>query len=93
MATPGPLDAIANISLTLFGNGSMQIQGNILDPKLAVTMLNHALDAVKRQLERREKLIVPAVDVDVKPVLPLTQYGDVREDWQPQLIKQQKGGV
>jgi hypothetical protein len=93
MATPGPLDAIANISITLYGSGQMQIQGNILDPKLATTMLNHALDAVKRQLERREKLVLPSVDVEVKPILPLTQYGDVRPDWQPQLVKQQRGGV
>lgn len=93
MAIPGPLDAVANISITLYGSGQMQVQGNILDPKLATTMLNHALDAVKRQLKRREQLVIPGADVEVKPILPLTQYGDVREDWQPELIKQQTGGI
>lgn len=93
MAIPGPLDAIANISITLFGSGQMQIQGNIGDPKLATTMLNHALDAVRRQLQNREKLVIPGVDVDVDPILPLQQYGDVRPDWQGQLIRQQRGGV
>jgi hypothetical protein len=93
MAIPGPLDAIANISITLYGSGQMQIQGNILDPKLATTMLNHALDAVKRQLQRREKLVLPDVDVDVNPILPLTPYGDAPKDWQGQLIKDTQGGV
>jgi hypothetical protein len=93
MPTPGPLDAVANISITLYGGGQMQISGNIADAKLALQMLDHARDAVKNQLVRRDKLVLPSGDVAVAPALPLTQYGDAPPGWQAQLKKDTEGGV
>lgn len=81
MATPGPLDAIANISVTLYGTGEMSISGNIGDVKLALDMLAHATDAVMRQWKRRDRdgLIISPHDVEVEPhpAFPLTANGDV----------------
>ena len=81
MATPTGMDAIANISVTLYGGGEMSISGNKGDVKLALTMLDHARDAVNNQWQRRDRdgLILPPsnVDVPVHPGFPLTQNADV----------------
>jgi hypothetical protein len=80
-AVPTGMDAIANISITLYGNGEMSISGNIGDVKLALTMIEHARDAVNNQWRRRDKegLIIPPsnVEVPVHPAFPLTQNADV----------------
>lgn len=93
MATPGPMDAIANISITLYGNGEMSISGNIGDVKLALGMLAHATDTVRGQYTKRETVIVPNYDVQIDPVLPLTQYADAKPEWRPGLAQQTRGGV
>lgn len=81
MATPTGMDAIANISVTLYGGGEMSISGNIGDVKLALMMLDHARDAVNNQWQRRDRdgLLLPPsnVDVPVHPGFPLTQNADV----------------
>lgn len=81
MPTPTGMDAIANISVTLYGGGEMSISGNIGDVKLALTMLDHARDAVNNQWQRRDRdgLLLPPsnVDVPVHPGFPLTQNADV----------------
>jgi len=80
MADPTGMDAIANISITLFGNGAMQTSGNIADVKLALAMLDHAKDAINNKAKREaKKLIIPSRDVEVKPsdAYPLTQNADV----------------
>jgi ArsR family metal-binding transcriptional regulator len=78
------MDAIANISITLYGNGEMAISGNIGDVKLALVMLDHARDAVNNQWKRRDRegLILPPSDVQVPvhPGFPLTQNADVAPD-------------
>ena len=88
MAIPGPMDAIANISVTLYGNGEMSIKGNIGDVKLALGMLDHARDAVKGQFTKRETIVLPNQDVQLKAALPLTQYADAPREWQPGLTRQ-----
>lgn len=93
MATPTPLDAVANISVTLYGNGEMSISGNIGDVKLALQMLDHARDAVNNQWRQRapDGLLLPPRDVEVSPHpgFPLTQYADVP----PELRPRTNGGV
>jgi hypothetical protein len=93
MATPTPLDAIANISITLYGTGEMSVAGNIGDVKLALQMLDHARDAVRNQLKQRtpDGLLLPPRNVDVSPHpgFPLTQYADVA----PELRPTTRGGV
>lgn len=78
---PTGMDAIAHIAITLYGNGEMAISGNIGDVKLALTMIDHARDAVNNQWQRRDSsgLMLPPSDVDVPvhPAFPLTQNADV----------------
>ena len=93
---PGPLDAVANISVTLFGNGQMSISGNIGDVKLALTMLDHARSAVNNQWKTRDQngLLLPSshVDVPVHPAFPLVEMGDVSPELRiPE--RKIKGGV
>jgi hypothetical protein len=93
MAQPTSMDAIANISVTLFGNGEMSIAGNIGDVRLALGMLDHARDAVKGQWKRRDRngLLLPPRDVavNVHPGFPLTQNADVA----PELRMNPSGGI
>lgn len=83
MSNPGPLDAVAHINITLYGDGSMATQGNIADIKLALSMLEHAKDAIRGQFSPKEtKLIVPKYDVDITPTPgthPLQEYGTVSD--------------
>lgn len=81
MKIPTSLDAIANISITLYGNGELQVSGNIGDVKLALSMIDQARDAVNNQWKIRDKdgLLLPPRDVNipVHPAFPLTQNADV----------------
>ena len=83
MSKAGPLDAVAHINVTLYGDGSMATQGNIADIKLALSMLDHAKDAIRGQFYPKEtKLIVPKYDVDIAPTPgtePLQEYGTVSD--------------
>jgi hypothetical protein len=83
MSKAGPLDAVAHINVTLYGDGSMATQGNIADIKLALSMLDHAKDAIRGQFQPKEtKLIVPKYDVDIAPTEgthPLQEYGTVSD--------------
>lgn len=90
---PTPFDAVANIAITLYGNGEMAISGNIGDARLAMQMLDHARDAVKNQLARKDSMLIPNRDVDVKPNLPLTIYGDSEKQYHKELVRQTIGGV
>jgi hypothetical protein len=78
---PTPLDAIASITVTLFGDGQMQIHGAIGDVRLAQQMLDHARDAITAQWRNRSAtggLLLPASDVEVEhhPEFPVTFAGD-----------------
>ena len=57
-------DVHAWITLRLHSNGAMSVSGNIGDTRLAISMLDGARDAVKRQVKRAQQTIVtPAYDV------------------------------
>lgn len=81
MAIPTGMDAIARIAIVLYGNGAMGVSGNIGDVELALNMLDHAKDAVRNQLKRRDEkgLLIPPRDVvvPVNPAFPLSQNADV----------------
>jgi hypothetical protein len=86
MAAPGSLDAIATITLTLYGNGEMAVSGNIEDIKMATSMLDQAKEAVVSSWHGRHnkpKLLIPNRDVVVAPELPLDYYGDVPQELRP----------
>lgn len=82
MQTPQPLDTVAAIRIRLHANGAMQVDGNIGDVALALSMLDHAKDAVRNQLKSRNDIIVPGRDVDVSqhPAYPTLPLGDMRPE-------------
>lgn len=95
MAIPGELDAIANIAITLYGNGGLEISGNIADVRLALQMMDHAREAIAARLDptKRADIVIPNKDVVVKPTLPLTYYGDAPSSVKPELVRQARGGI
>lgn len=44
-------------------NGSLSIEGSIDDERYALSMLDHAKDAVRNHHARRSALIIPARDI------------------------------
>lgn len=76
-----PDDVVAFINIALTSGGAMGISGSIGDKKLAVTMLEHALEAVKAQLrpEDGEGIVIPNRDVVVPhhPAYPTRPLGDL----------------
>ena len=87
MPDPSPLDRIAYIAISLYGDGAMSISGNIGDKKLALQMLDHARDTVARQLRPTAELLVPSADVEVRPDprYPLVQASDVAPELRARL--------
>ena len=83
---PKPKDAIARVTITKYADGSLSIDGNIGDKRLALKLLEHALDAVRAQVrpEDDKQIVLPNRDVvvphhDNYPVNPL---GDMPPgDW------------
>jgi hypothetical protein len=80
---PGPLDEVACITIRLYGDGQMGVEGNLGDVKLALQMLDHASDAVRNQWSRRSTtggLLLPDRDVEVThhPEFPVQEKGAMR---------------
>lgn len=76
------LDVVASIAIKLHANGSMSTSGNIGDVRLALQMLDAARDAVKNQLARRERIVIPSRDVVAQqsPAYPTLPLGDMRPE-------------
>ena len=87
MAEPSEGDRIAYIAISLYGNGSMSVSGNIADYKMACEMLENAKECLRQDWIKRNqnKIIIPNRDVDVHPNLPLIPHGDVASELRPRL--------
>ena len=80
---PGPLDEVACITIRLYGDGQMGIEGNLGDVRLATQMIDHARDAVVAQWSQRSAsggLLIPDRDVEVQhhPEFPVMEKGAMR---------------
>jgi hypothetical protein len=79
MTAPVPdhsLDVVAWITVRYHANGGLSVQGTIGDARVARQLLDHAKDAIGRQLGDRQ-IVVPNRDVDVEPSSLLKPLGDV----------------
>jgi hypothetical protein len=76
------LDCVAFVSIRLHSNGAISVSGNIGDTKLAVQMLDAARDAVNNQAKRRDEIVIPNRDVDVKQnnAFPTLPRGDMPQE-------------
>ena len=76
MAQPNPNDIIAQVLVYKYADGRLSINGNVGDKRLALSMLEHAADAVRAQVRPEDRpLILPNRDVvaphhDHYPVKP-----------------------
>lgn len=59
------LDVVAELHLRLRRNGAMSLEGAVGDEKLALGMLQGAIEAVKRQHEPEKGIVIPGGDLDV----------------------------
>lgn len=74
---PKPDDCVAWITVRLHAHGAMSIQGTIGDKKLAHQLLDHARDAITRQVPDEHALVVPNRDVAIVPASTLKEIGDI----------------
>ena len=72
-------DTIAFVTIRLHAGGAISVQGHISDKRMALQLLDHARDAITRQVSDN-RIIVPNRDVDVTPSIPLKEFGDIAPD-------------
>lgn len=73
---PQPEDVIAWITVRCHLNGTVSISGTIGDASFAKQLLDHAKDAIGRQIPTGG-LVIPNRDVEVKPSDGLKELGDI----------------
>ena len=73
---PQPDDVVAWITVRYHANGSMSVGGTIADKPVALAMLDHARDAITRQINERG-IVIPNRDVEVVPHSSLVDMGDI----------------
>jgi hypothetical protein len=90
MADPTEGDRIAYIAISLYGDGSLSVTGNIADMVMAKQMLAQAADALMADWTRKHgsAIFVPNRDVEVTPTLPLVPHGDVPPELRAVLSKE-----
>lgn len=73
-----PDDTIAWVTVRLHAHGQLSVSGTIGERKLALDLLAHAADAVRRQVPADGELYVPNSDVQVASPNPsLVEMGDL----------------
>lgn len=70
-------DTIAWVMVRLHAHGQISVSGTIGERKLALGLLDHAKDAIKRQVPDDGELYVPNSDVSVSPRGDLVEMGDL----------------
>lgn len=79
LVPPQDPDTVAYITVRLHATGALSVQGHILDRRMALQLLDHAREAITRQVVDGGRAEVPARDVAVTPAaaVPLREYGDM----------------
>lgn len=72
-----PDDVVAWITVRLHSIGTMSISGTIGDAAMCRAMLDHARDAITRNV-KDAGICVPSRDVEVEPVRGLVEMGDIQ---------------
>ena len=70
-------DCIAFVTVRLHAPGTISISGHVADRRLCLQLLDHARDAIKRQIPDDHALVLPNRDVSVTPRLTLREFGDL----------------
>lgn len=75
--TKHPDDTIAWVTVRLHAHGAVSVGGTLGDRNMAITLLEHAKDAIRRQVPEAGELVVPNRDVCVQPSPTLRELGDL----------------
>ena len=76
LVPPQPDDVIAWITVRHHAGGAISVSGTIGDPRYARQMLDHAKDAIGRQV-RESGIVVPNRDVDAETAMSRREMGDL----------------
>lgn len=77
LVPPQDPDTVAYITVRLHATGALSVQGHIADKRMAAQLLDHARDALTRQVLDGGRAAIPASDVEVTPTIPLKEFGDM----------------
>lgn len=77
LVPPQDKDTVAYLTIRLHSTGALSVQGHIFDKRMAHQMLDHAREAIGRQVVESSGVLIPSRDVAVEPSLPLVPYGDM----------------
>lgn len=76
LVPPQPEDVVAWVTVRCHASGTVSVQGTIGDPVFAKKLLDHARDAITRQVPEKG-LVIPGRDVDLAPNQGLRELGDL----------------
>lgn len=76
---PQPDDTVAYITIKMHAPGTISVAGHVADKRFALTLLEHAKDAISRQFpETPAGIVMPNRDVDMPAAaMPLREWGDM----------------
>lgn len=71
-----PLDTVAYVTVRLHQTGIVSTSGTIGDKKMAIRLLEVALDAIKNQISD-SPIVIPGRDIGQAPTLPTRDLGEM----------------
>lgn len=74
---PQPDDTVAWVTIRLHAPGTISISGTIGDKHMVHMLLDHARDAITRQIPDARDIVIPNRDVEVVPMAGLKELGDI----------------
>lgn len=74
---PQPEDVVQWITIRLHADGMLSTCGTIADKRMALHLLDHARDSIKRSVPEYKALIIPGSEVEIAPVLPVKELGTI----------------
>lgn len=57
---------MAKITVTVYENNALSVDGNLEDPLWAIAALENAIDAIKNQQRPKLDLVIPGKDVSIR---------------------------
>lgn len=74
---PKPDDTIGWITIRMHAAGTISISGTIGDRDYALSLIDHARDAIMSQIRPKNELVIPSRDVVASPYEGLREVGDM----------------
>lgn len=76
-----PSDVLAEIVIRYRDSGALSVSGNIGDKTMALKLIDHAREAIQRQVADPNEIVIPNKDVAVvqNPNFPTVPKGDYRK--------------